>query len=70
MGMSASLLSDAVISFALQCVLGVYLFFMLRRVYGSSRWYSAVIAISMAWSFFFIIWLFRFFLFEATLRTI
>jgi hypothetical protein len=40
------------------------------RVYVSSRWYSAVIAISMAWSFFFIIWLFRFFLFEVTLRTI
>jgi uncharacterized protein DUF3667 len=71
MGMStASLLSDAVISYALQCVLGVYLFFMLRRVYVSSRWYSAVIAISMAWCFFFIIWLFRFFLFEVTLRTI
>jgi hypothetical protein len=29
-----------------------------------------VIAISMAWCFFFIIWLFRFFLFEVTLRTI
>ena len=67
---TAPVLNDAVISYSLQFVLGVYLFYMLRRVYGSSRWYSAVIAISLAWSFFFIIWLFRFFLFEVTLRTI
>ena len=43
---------------------------LLRRAYVSSRWHSAVIAVSVAWSFFFIIWLNRFFLFEVTLRTL
>jgi hypothetical protein len=71
MGMStATLFNDAVISYALQCVLGFYVYFMLHRAYVSSRWYSAVIAVSMAWCFFSIVWLFRFFLFEVTLRTI
>lgn len=64
------LLTDTVVSYSLQGVLALYLFFMFRRVYSASRWYSTVIAVSIAWSFFFVVWLFRFFLFEATLRSI
>jgi len=43
---------------------------MLRRAYSASAWYSAVVALMIAWSFFFIVWLFRYFLFEITLLAV
>jgi hypothetical protein len=63
------LLTDAVLSYALQGVLVLYLFFMFRRAYAASRGYSALVAAATAWSFFFAVWLFRFLLFEITLRS-
>lgn len=67
---TGAVINDYVVSYALQAVLGVYLFLMLRRAYGASGWYSALVASAIAWSFFFIVWLFRFFLFTATLLSI
>ena len=67
---TASVINDSVVSYVLQVVLAVHIFLMLRRAYRSSVWYSGLIAVSVAWSFFFIIWLFRFLLFEVTLRAI
>lgn len=63
-------INDGTVSLALQLVFAVYLYVMLRRVYAASAWYSAVVALAMAWSFFFFVWLFRYFLFEVTLRAI
>jgi hypothetical protein len=71
LGMStASVINDSVVSYVLQVVIAVYIFLMLRRVYRSNAWYSGLIAVSVAWSFFFIVWLFRFLLFEVTLRAV
>ena len=42
---------------------------MLRRVYAASHWYCATVALGIAWSFFHIVWLYRFLLFVITLRT-
>jgi Protein of unknown function (DUF3667) len=64
------MLTDVVVSYVLQAVLAVYLFRMLRRVYRASLWYSGLLSLVLAWSFFFIVWLFRYFLFEVTLQTI
>lgn len=65
-----SLVNDGTISFVLQLVFASYLYVMLRKAYAASVWYSVVVAASIAWSFFFIVWLFRYFLFEVTLRGI
>ncbi len=54
----------------LQICIGVYMTLMLRRVYGASLWYCASVAVVIAWSFFHIVWLYRFFLFEITLHLI
>ena len=62
--------NDAVASSVLQVCFGVYLFMMLRRCYGISKWYGALTASVIAWSFFHIVWLYRFFLFEATLSVV
>jgi hypothetical protein len=62
--------SDAIVSSLLQICFGVYLFIMLRRCYAISRWYGVLTASVIAWSFFHIVWLYRFFLFEATLSLI
>jgi hypothetical protein len=43
---------------------------MLRRVYAASKWYCAVTALAIAWSFFHIVWLYRFFLFKLTLSVV
>lgn len=66
----ALVMSDAVLSTALQICFAVYLFLMLRRCYGVTRWYGAVSAGAIAWSFFHIVWIYRFLLFEVTLRAI
>jgi hypothetical protein len=63
-------INDGTVSLVLQLVFAVYLYFMLRRSYAATAWYSAVVALAISWSFFFFVWLFRYFLFEVTLRTI
>jgi hypothetical protein len=64
---SAYLTDDGIISAFLQICIGVYLFLMFRRAYDVTRWYSLLTSSLIAWSFFHIVWLYRFFLFEATL---
>ncbi len=71
LGMSAAgIINDVSVSYVLQGVFALYLYVMLRRAYAASAWYSAVVALTLAWSFFFIVWLFRFLLFLVTLRAI
>ena len=60
--------ADVVPTVIIQAVFAPYLFLMLRRVYRVSRWYAGLLAASIAWSFFHIVWLFRFLLFVVTLR--
>ena len=60
--------ADSVPTIIIQGVFVVYLYAMLRRVYRVSRWYSGLLAASIAWSFFHIVWLFRFLLFVVTIR--
>lgn len=67
---AAYVTNDAISSSVLQVCFGVYLFMMLRRCYGISKWYGALTASVIAWSFFHIVWLYRFFLFEATLSVV
>ena len=50
--------------------MGVYLFLMLRRCYAASKWYSVLTASVIAWSFFHIVWLYRYLLFEVTLSLV
>jgi len=59
--------NDAITSSVLQICIAIYLFIMLRRCYGISRWYGVFTASLIARSFFHIVWLYRFFLFEFTL---
>jgi len=67
---AASVSNDGVVSALLQICLAVYLFLMLRRAYAASNWYSAVTAVAIGWSFFHIVWLYRFFLFNLTLGVV
>jgi hypothetical protein len=43
---------------------------MLREFYGITIWYGVLTASVIAWSFFHIVWLYRFFLFEITLSLV
>jgi hypothetical protein len=61
---------DNIVSITLQICIGVYLFAMLRRFYAARSWYCVTTAAAIAWAFFHIVWLYRFCLFEITLRTI
>jgi hypothetical protein len=54
----------------LQICIGVYILFMLRRVYAASYWYCATVTVAIAWSFFQIVWLYRFLLFVITLYSV
>lgn len=67
---TAYVTSDGIASSVLQICLGVYLFTMLRRCYAASRWYCGFTAVLVAWSFFHIVWLYRFLLFEVTLSVV
>jgi hypothetical protein len=67
---TAYVTNDAVVSTFLQICFAVYLFMMLRRCYGIGKWYGVVTASLIAWSFFHIVWLYRFFLFEVTLSVV
>jgi hypothetical protein len=62
--------NDAITSSVLQICLGIYLFIMVRRCYGVTKWYGVLTASVIAWSFFHIVWLYRFFLFEVTLAAV
>jgi Protein of unknown function (DUF3667) len=62
--------ADIIPTTVLQLSFAAYLFVMLRRVYATGYWYSALVAGAIAWSFFFFVWLFRFLLFMVTLRTL
>lgn len=61
---------DNPISVFLQICIGVYMALMLRRVYAASYWYCATVAVVISWSFFHIVWLYRFLLFVITLRSV
>ena len=67
---SGYLTDDGMVSAFLQICLGVYLFLMFRRCYGITRWYGLLTASVIAWSFFHIVWLYRYFLFELTLSVV
>lgn len=49
---------------------GVYPAVMLRRVYAANVWYGVMVAVATAWSFFHIVWLYRFLQFVITLHTV
>lgn len=71
LNLSASYVTnDGIATTVLQLCFAVYLFVMFYRSYLVSRWYAALTAISISWSFFHIVWLYRFFLFELTLGTV
>jgi len=70
-GVPASVvMSDSVPTLIIQAMFALYLFVMLLRVYRVSLWYSGLLAAAIAWSFFQIVWLFRFLLFVATLNSL
>jgi len=62
--------NDGISSAVLQVCFALYLYFMLRSSYDASIWYSMVVAATIAWSFFHIVWLYRYFLFEVTLHVV
>ena len=62
--------ADSVPTIIIQVVFAAYVYAMLRRAYQASRWYCGLLALLMAWSFFHIVWLFRFLLFEVTIHTL
>ena len=71
LGISGSFVTnDYVVSSLLQIYFGGYLFIMFRRSYVANRWYCAVTALTIAWAFFHIVWIYRLFLFEITLRVV
>jgi hypothetical protein len=59
---------DNSVSIFLQITIAIYLALMLRRVYRASYWYCALVASFIGWSFFHIVWLFRFLQFVITLH--
>ena len=61
---------DQPVSMLLQASIAIYLMVMLRRVYTASAWYCAGVALLIGWSFFHIVWLYRFLLFEITLLSL
>jgi hypothetical protein len=62
--------NDNAITILLQLCIATYLTLMLRHVYAVRRWYCFTVAVLIAWAFFQIVWLYRFLLFEITLRTL
>lgn len=62
--------NDNLISALLQIAIGIYLALMLRRVYRAESWYCVTVAAVIAWSFFHIVWLYRFLLFLIILYTL
>lgn len=62
--------ADSIPTIILQLLFAGYLLLMFRRVYRATWWYSGLLASMIAWSFFDIVWLYRFLLFVVTLRTL
>jgi len=62
--------NDGIATAVLQGCFAIYLYFMFRRAYHASIWYSTLVAATIAWSFFHIVWLYRYFLFEVTIRVV
>ena len=62
--------NDNPVSIFLQVCIALYLTLMLRRVYAARYWYCALVAVVIAWSFFHIVWLYRFLLFMITLHSL
>ena len=60
--------ADAIPTLILQLLFASYLLLMFRRVYRTTYWYSGLLALTIAWAFFDIVWLFRLLLFVVTLR--
>jgi hypothetical protein len=69
-GSAATFATDSVLSVCVQACVAVYLYLALREVYSTSRWYSAAVALAIGWSFFHVVWLYRFLLFVTTLALI
>lgn len=67
---AASLSTDMVLSVFVQVLVATYLFLALRVAYAASRWYSAVVALAVGWSFFHVVWLYRLILFVVTMSLI
>ncbi len=61
---------DGAISIVLQACVALYIALMLRRVYAAKTWYCASVALLIGWSFFHLVWLYRFLLFEITLLSL
>jgi hypothetical protein len=62
--------NDAVTSGVLQVCFAVYLYAMMREAYVATRWYCAATSLTIAWSFFHIVWFYRFLLFELTMSAV
>jgi hypothetical protein len=62
--------NDNPLSVFLQICIAVYMALMLRRVYAARFWYCAAVALVISWSFFHLVWFYRFLLFVITLRSI
>ena len=62
--------NDNPITILLQVCIGIYMALMLRRVFAARFWYCSAVALVIAWSFFFIVWLYRFLLFMIAVHTI
>jgi Protein of unknown function (DUF3667) len=62
--------ADAIPTLILQLLFAGYLLLMFRRGYGTTYWYSGLLAVTIAWAFFDIVWLFRLLLFVVTLKVL
>jgi hypothetical protein len=62
--------NDNPISVVLQVCIAAYMALMMRRAYAASHWYCIVVALVLAWSFFHIMWLYRFLLFVITMQSL
>jgi Protein of unknown function (DUF3667) len=66
-GLAAALAAhDNLVSVVLQIIIGVYMAVMLRRVYAVNIGWCVAASTLIAWSFFHIVWLYRFLLFVIT----
>jgi spore maturation protein SpmB len=65
-----ALAADAIPTIIIQLICAAYLYFLFQRFYQVTRWYGAIVAAATAWSFFHLVWIFRFLLFVVTIRLI
>jgi hypothetical protein len=62
--------NDNLVSTLLQVCVAAYLIVMLRRAYVAKLWYCVAVSLLVAWSFFHIVWLYRFLQFVITLHVV